>query len=293
VTLPANSSTAGKRGGGTAAGGARARLVAAAALSIVLVVATVVALVNHGASAGPARHPAQELIAAGSVRAAAPSWRLKLTDNFEHGLTGGTWDLYSGPAIGDPGGFFAPSHASVVNGILTLDSYRDPSFGDRWVSGGLSSGPAVRQTYGKYLVRARMDPGQGIIGAVLLWPAHGSAPPEINFAKDVGYTQTRDHFTASVLPTGGLSVGRATDIDWSNWQTVGLEWTPGQLVFTVNGKAWASIRGGDVPAVPMQMDIQSQAATCGPGSTCPGASTPSHVRLEVAWVRIYAYHGRR
>jgi hypothetical protein len=257
-----------------------------------VLLAALVVLLAHGASPRSAalRHPAP-LLVPGSVRAKAPVWRMTLNENFRHGLAKGTWDLYSGQAVGDPGGFFAPSHVSVANGILTLDSYRDPSFGDRWVSGGISSRPAVRQTYGKYLVRARMDAGVGIIGAALLWPARGAAPPQVNFAKDVGYSTARDRFTASVQPTGGLTVSRSIDADWSRWRTVGVEWTPGQLVFTLDGKAWASIRGGDVPDGPMQMDIQSQAATCGPGSTCPGTSTPAHVRLDVAWVRIYAYHG--
>jgi beta-glucanase (GH16 family) len=216
-----------------------------------------------------------------------------LYDNFRSGLTGVDWALYSGQALGDPGGFFAPGHVSIVHGTLNIAAYRDPGFGDRWVSGGVTTIPAVRQIYGKYLVRARIDPGEGIIGAVVLWPLHGSAPPEINLAKNVGYNTVRNEFTASLLPTGGLEVTRSIGVDWSDWHTIGLEWTPRRLVFLLDGRPWASIRGGGVPSVPMRLAIQSQAATCTSDSTCPGSVTPANVRFQVAWVRIYAYRGPR
>jgi beta-glucanase (GH16 family) len=280
-------------GTGPAARGVPPRVLATLALSVVLILATLLVLLDHGAAPKVASRPqTTPQLDPHLVRATAPAWKLKLNGNFQHGLDRRRWGVYFGESLGNPGGFFAPSHVSVVHGILTLDAYRDPQFGDRWVSGGVSSAAAVSQTYGKYLVRTRMGPGRGIIGAILLWPAQGPAPPEVNFAKDVGSGLLRNHFTASVIPTGGPPVTRSLDIDWSNWHTIGLEWTPRQLVFTVDGKAWASIRGRDVPALPMQMDIQSQAAACGADSVCPGASGRAHVRLQVAWVRIYAYRGR-
>jgi hypothetical protein len=270
-------------------------VLAATALSLATVLAILLVLLDHGASRSPAHPGAATRLVPSPARArvVASKWRLELYDNFRSGLTGVDWALYSGQALGDPGGFFAPGHVSIVHGTLNIAAYRDPGFGDRWVSGGVTTIPAVRQIYGKYLVRARIDPGEGIIGAVVLWPLHGSAPPEINLAKNVGYNTVRNEFTASLLPTGGLEVTRSIGVDWSDWHTIGLEWTPRRLVFLLDGRPWASIRGGGVPSVPMRLAIQSQAATCTSDSTCPGSVTPANVRFQVAWVRIYAYRGPR
>jgi hypothetical protein len=44
----------------------------------------------------------------------------------------------------------------------------------------------------------------------------------------------------------------------------------------------------------MELDIQSQAGTCGDVyRPCPDSSTPAHVELQVDWVVAYAYAPRR
>src|SRR5439155_3055 len=79
---------------------------------------------------------------------------------------------------GDPGGWWDPSHVVVHDGMVELQNYQDPILGNRWVSGGLSSASAPKQTFGKYLVRFRMDKGNGIAGIALLWPSSGGWPAE-------------------------------------------------------------------------------------------------------------------
>jgi hypothetical protein len=83
-------------------------------------------------------------------------------------LNSRAWGAYSGQPGGDPGGLWDPSHVVVHDGVLELQTYRDPAHGNRWVSGGLSSARALKQTYGKCLIRFRMDPGFGISGIMLL-----------------------------------------------------------------------------------------------------------------------------
>jgi len=213
-------------------------------------------------------------------------------DSFRHGLSKSRWGAYSGQPGGDPGGWWDPSHVVVRRGVLDLESYRDSRFGGRWVSGGVSSAPAVRQRYGKYEVRFRMAPGYGIGGTLLLWPSGPDWPPEVDFWENGGSGRDRHVATATVhYGADNSQIQHDVRADFSKWHTVGVEWTPGLLVFTLDGRRWARVSGQAVPAEPMEMDIQAQAGSCGEAwAPCPSASTPARVRLQVAWVRIYGYH---
>jgi beta-glucanase (GH16 family) len=217
-----------------------------------------------------------------------PGWKRVFSDDFTgSALNTQAWGTYSGQPGGDPGGLWDPSHVVVHDGMLELQNYRDPALGGRWVSGGLSSARALKQTYGKYLVRFRMDPGYGIAGIVLLWPSNGGWPPEIDFAEDGGGNRRE---TTATLHYGAsdLQIARSVTTDFSTWHTVGVEWTAGRLVYTLDGAQWATVSGSQVPSEPMEMDIQTQAGTCGQAATpCPDGSTPDHVNLQVDWVVAY------
>jgi beta-glucanase (GH16 family) len=224
-----------------------------------------------------------------------PGWRQVLVDDFEHGLNRSHWGVYDGQPDGDPGGWWDPSHVFVRDGLLHLDSSQDPRFGGRWVSGGLSSSPWLKQRYGKYLVRFRMDAGMGISAVLLLWPVANVWPPEIDFAENGGDTLARTELDATLhFGADDSQIERKRSVDWTAWHTAGVEWTPGKLVYTLDGRRWAVVRSREVPAQAMELDIQSQAGTCGDVyRPCPDSSTPPHVDLQVDWVVAYAYAPRR
>jgi beta-glucanase (GH16 family) len=217
-----------------------------------------------------------------------PGWQQVFADDFAGtSLNASNWGTYQGQPGGDPGGWWDPSHVVVHNGLLELQTYQDPAFGNRWVSGGLSSARALKQTYGKYLVRFRMDKGNGIGGIGLLWPSDGGWPPEIDFVEDGGGNRTD---TSATLHYGSSDnqVQRSVSADFSQWHTIGVEWTPGTLTYTLDGAVWATVVNVNVPAVPMEMDLQTQAGTCGDQwAPCPDATTPAHVNLQVDWVVAY------
>lgn len=257
----------------------RKRWLAAAAVLLAIAAGAVAAvLVSRGASATA---PSGNL----------PGWRQVFVENFDGPLRAQRWGRYSGQPGGDPGGYWAPSHAVVSNGALRLESYRDPRYGDRWVSGGVSSAPALRQTYGKYVVRFRIDGGKGIAGVLLLWPSGNGWPPEIDFAEDGGAGAGRDTMTATLhYGAQNATIQRTVSADFTRWHTMGVEWTPGTLTYTLDGKPWASVHSSHVPSQPMELDLQTQTGTCGdPSAPCPDASTPSHVTMDVDWVVAYAY----
>ncbi len=218
-----------------------------------------------------------------------PGWRRVFADDFNgRSLDRSKWRAYEGAAGGDPAGWFEPGHVTVSGGMLVISAYRDSSRGGRWVTGGVSSGPALSQTYGKYLVRFRLDPGEGVSHALLLAAANGSWPPEIDFSEDSGNGRSTTlatlHYTSA-----DRKIYRTIAVNLSHWHTLGVEWAPRRLEFTLDGRSWLQLAGGEVPAVPMVLDMQTQTWPCvGTYGHCPDLTTPKVVRMHVDWVVAYA-----
>jgi beta-glucanase (GH16 family) len=218
-----------------------------------------------------------------------PGWREVFFDDFRgHELDYAKWRTYWGQPGGDSSGWFEPGHVTVSHGMMVISAYRDPHRADRWATGGVSSGPGLIQTYGKYLVRFRMDSGMGVSAALLLFPANNSWPPEIDFSENNG---SDSNITLATLHYGAMDshIFSKLPVDMNQWHTLGVEWLPGSLTFTIDGRDWFHVAGSEVPSIPMVMDIQTQTWPCsGSWGRCPDASTPPDVRLDVHWVVAYA-----
>ncbi|QKW13419.1 MULTISPECIES: family 16 glycosylhydrolase [unclassified Micromonospora] len=216
-----------------------------------------------------------------------PGWRQIFADDFSGTALSSDWFAYEGQPDGDPGGWFDPSHVMVADGLLTIGGWREPARGDLYVTGGVSNRHAVSRSYGRYDIRFRMDQGTGIAYALLLWPADNQYPPEIDIAEDNGRDRRRMY--GVLHPPQGRPVERSVAGDFTQWHTAGLEWTPGRLVFTLDGVPWTTITGDGVPREPMALALQSQAWYCGhTWEACPDATTPARVDLTIDWVTIYA-----
>lgn len=218
-----------------------------------------------------------------------PGWREVFSDDFTgNQLDTNKWNTYEGPAGGDPNTLWDQSHVYVHGGMLQLQNYRDKNDGNKWVSAGISSDVGLHQTYGKYLVRFRMDKGDGITGILLLWPANNQWPPEVDFAENGG--GDRSSMTATLFyGANNQQIQNTVQADFTQWHTMGVEWTPGSLKYTLDGQVWASVQSPYVPTVPMSLDIQTQAGDCSSQTNpCPDSSTPSQVNMDVDWVVAYA-----
>jgi beta-glucanase (GH16 family) len=145
------------------------------------------------------------------------------------------------------------------------------------------------QTYGKYLVRFRFDSGAGVAHVLLLWPASESWPPEIDFSEDNGRDRQTDYGTLH-YGANNTQIQNALSVDLTQWHTLGVEWTPGQLVYTVDGRVWARTANAAVPSVPMVLDMQTQAWACGTNSWegCVNSTTPAQVNMYVDWAVAYS-----
>ena len=223
-----------------------------------------------------------------------PGWRRVFADDFTGtAIDQRRWGLYEGQPAGDPGGWWEPSHVEVRDGVVSLRTYRDPRHGDRWVSGGMSSAPGLKQRYGKYDVRFRVDAGYGVASILLLWPTADHWPPEIDFAEHGGESRARGHMTATLhYDADDKIIQHTVEADFTRWHTMGVEWTPGRLVYTLDGRPWATVAHAGVPAETMELDAQTQAGTEGDvWNPAPDAGTPAEVDMEIDWAVAYAMAG--
>jgi beta-glucanase (GH16 family) len=212
-----------------------------------------------------------------------PGWRQVYADDFTGSSLGPGWGAYSGRPGSDPYTMWSPSQVAVQDGVLTL---RGQKRNGQWVTGGVSN-HTVTQTYGKWEVRFRIDPSDDLTYALLLWPNMPVWPPEIDFAEDGGGARRS---TVATLHHGrNAKVAREVDADFSQWHTVGVEWVPGQLTYTLDGRPWTTVASSAVPDIPMWLAIQAQGGGCEkhPGR-CPVAGSPAAPALQVDWVVVYA-----
>ena len=205
-------------------------------------------------------------------------------ESYVNDFTGGSlpagWSTFSGKPGGDPTGQFSPTHVVVSNGLLHLNAWKDPQFGNRWVTGGLCL-CGKPQTYGAFFVRSRQT-GSGPNEVELLWPEDNSWPPEIDFNESSGKsfeTAATVHWTVA---NHQIQSFKTTDL--SQWHTWGVIWTPQAIDYTLDGHVWASDTvASSIPELPMTIDIE-QRTICDPLTQCPARPTS----LLVDWVQSFS-----
>lgn len=237
-------------------------------------------------SKSSAAKPPTSTTSGGSIPAAA-GWTKVYQDDFTGSALGTGWGKYSGAIPSTPGGTWSGSMVEVADGKLKLHTEK---VNGAWNSGGVMNDVGGKTTYGKYLVRFRMDKANGVKYALLLWPTSGQWPMdgEIDFAEDGGGSRKS---TAGTLHWGTTAshqqLQRNAKADFSKWHTVGVEWTPGKVVFTLDGKPYGTIKNSNAPTKPMNLALQTEAGSCGQWMTCTDSTTPSTTTLEVDWVAVY------
>lgn len=239
---------------------------------------------RHLAPARPSRHRALGPSGLAMPRGNPHGWRQTLAEDFSGTRLPAGWVAYSGRPGGNPHGWWDRAHVMFGGSKLRLTG----SWSDgRFHTGGVMAWGA-RSTYGRYQVRFRVQPAPGVSYALLLWPSHGGWPStgEIDFAEDGG--GNRHSMTATLHHgSGNHLLQRHLGADFSRWRTVGVDWQPGRLVYTLDGRPWATVRSSHVPTGPMDLALQLEAGRGSAWSPAPSAATPAHVSLEVDWVVAY------
>lgn len=210
---------------------------------------------------------------------ALQGYRLVYENDFPGDSVPSGWYVFNGVPGGEPGGRFATNHVVVRNGLLSLDTFKDPAYGNTWVTGGLCQ-CGVPRTYGAYFVRSRVT-GPGPNEVELLWPFNNKWPPEIDFNESGGSmdsTSSTIHFEiANYIDQRSVSVGLG------QWHTWGVVWSPSSITYVLDGKVWGSVTARDeIPTTKMTLDFE-QRTLCNLGRECPAHP----VALQVDWVAEY------
>jgi hypothetical protein len=223
-------------------------------------------------------------------------WRQVYADDFTgRSLNPAAWSRYQdGIVPSNPStAYWSPSHAQVSHGMLTIKGARDPGVATNGqiVTEGLGLWNLPEQTYGKYEMLVRMDKCTAVKYAWLLWPTVGTWPAagEIDFAEDEG--GPRGQTTGSVLYRGAggaaatLPQNRVSPArPLSDWHVVGVEWTRGQVRYTLDGHVWGVVNSSHVPGGPMTLVLQTESKLA-PGQV---PSTFNSCNAQVGWVVQYA-----
>jgi hypothetical protein len=191
------------------------------------------------------------------------------------------WDVFTGNPGGDPGAQWARSHVTVSSGTLNLNTWKDPAYGNEWVTGGLCQ-CGVAHTYGAYFVRSKVT-GPGPSQVELLWPQGNHWPPEIDFNESSG---TVDQTTATLHfgATNRQDQRALNHVDLTQWHTWGVVWTPQSVTYTVDGRVWGSVHlASEISNVPMTLDLTQQ-TWCSSFWACPTAPQT----MQVDWVAEYS-----
>jgi beta-glucanase (GH16 family) len=229
------------------------------------------------------------LIALAAPSQASAAWKLRFTAGFNHGLNTSIWTRYNGTPRCCHETLWRPSHDVVRGGLLRLQNYRDSAFGGKWVSGGLSMGRSLNQTYGRYRIRFRISPGRGVGMCMFLWPKQGW-PPEIDFAEESSAVGGRLWETSTLhYSPRNLMIHHRVHANFTNWHTIGVNWRPGRITYVLDGHAWARIWNSHVPNRPMHLGIQTHVGTNGSTGPSPDSSTPSKVGLQIDWIKIWRW----
>lgn len=196
------------------------------------------------------------------------------------------WNVYAGaPGSGDPGSQWAANHVVVSGGLLQLNTWQDPAFGGKWVTGGVCQ-CGLTSTYGAYFVRSRVT-GAGPTQVELLWPTTGW-PPEIDFNEtdgSTGFSMATLHFDSN-----NDQVHSTINADMSQWHTWGVIWTATSVSYTLDGKVWAEVDvPAEVPHQPMTLDIQQQTwCDVAPNPNSPSSCPTTPQSTLVDWVAEYS-----
>ena len=224
-----------------------------------------------------------------SAPSSVAGWRLTYSTDFPGNSLPDGWLAYNGEPGGDPYGNWEPSNVSVSGGALHLMATSSAQGGVKFLGN--------PQTYGMYLVRMKGDyePGLSINNLAILWPdQQGVWPPEVDFFEDLG--GSRQFFSASLHagPDGNgdccVTVTPNQDSNGTAWHTYGVQWTPGAITYTIDGRVWASTSRSSIsssaqwPTIPMDLTLQSQ----NQDSAQPSGTIET---MTVAWVAEYAMNG--
>lgn len=190
------------------------------------------------------------------------------------------WPLVlSGPA--NNGAYaFVPEAVVEWDGEVAVSSFGGPN---GWNSGAFQQG-WNGQLYGRYEIRAAFDPGQGITGAILLWPTDGSTRNEVDLIESRNADRT---LNAVTVHDQNSFVSESFNYDAKQYHTYAVDWLPGSLTIYLDGQVLyrTTERVLDQPMSLGFLGYVNSWTDLWQGGP-PDATTPGFSSMHVDWVRI-------
>jgi len=179
----------------------------------------------------------------------------------------------------------------TISATKTPDDDRADANEQPYLSGLLTSREAFNFTYGYIEARVKVQAGLGI------WPmfwmlgsnTDGISPEVYIFEYDGSKVNSVFHnYIYRDAENNQRSNGQRevqADSFSEGFQTVGLRWTPNELLYYVNGQPSYRVIGENVPKENMYLTLNLAMGGNWPGA--PDGTTPDPATLEVDYVRIY------
>ena len=162
-----------------------------------------------------------------------------------------------------------------------------------FLSGIITSYDAFRFLYGRVEARARMPAGKGLWSAFwLLNGYYNEDQPEdleVGIVEAIGdQVTTANHAYHYRDENGGyVSTELRSDMpDFSaDFHTYGVEWTPGRIIWSVDGRETARVEGDQVSSE--QMYLLANLAVGGDFPGSPDETTPFPSTYEIDYIRVW------
>lgn len=248
----------------------------------------------------------------------AASWELTFEDDFTGSrLDPEKWrifDYWGNQTLAGNGELqcYVPEALRVENGLLTIvaepkasrqDACHGAATNLQYISGMISTADCnpwesctrvgFAQQYGYFVMRARLPAGKGLWPAFWLVPADASWPPEIDVMEVLGHEPDTVHMNLHFLDETGERGRHGTHFTGKDTSTefheFAVDWSPGLLIWYVDGVERFRVTGDDVPHEPMYVIVNLAVGGHWPGS--PDRRTAFPAKMEVDYVRVYRRTG--
>jgi beta-glucanase (GH16 family) len=209
---------------------------------------------------------------------------------------------------------YVPSALSVSNGFLNIKADRGytpmaqckgASADMQFTSGMITTSPCnpwdtyagcstnykpFSQQYGYFEIRAKFPKQQGMWPAFWLIPADASWPPEIDTVEWLGRTPNTAYMTYHYLDSANQHIqdGQTyTGPDFSiDFHSFGVDWSPGLLIFYIDGVERARHSGPDVTTKAMYIIANLAVGGYWPGD--PDSTSVFPAYMQVDYIRAFA-----
>ena len=230
----------------------------------------------------------------------AGAWRSVFRDEFSAGTLNPVWHTAQWwdrtvTVVGDGElQAYAPSGASVSNGMLHLTARKDSSYGVPYVGGMVMTGgndsdsnePRFSFLYGYMEVRAKLPTGQGMWPAIWMMPAsYNDGNGELDVLEVIG--SEPQHANFHLHRHGGDEGHGWTGPDFSKgFHTFGVDWQPDHVSWYVDGVERA--RSTDKSLIcPEAMYPILNVAVGGDWAGAPDSTTVFPATMDVDYVRVW------